>query len=118
MIFKGTPGLTRSIPDYQQKFKSWNDLNGKGNICFMQNEGKWTTNDTMKQWFLQHIIPGIKKDKQKRREEGQRVSRCGILDHSSSERGQQSDSSVASSSHDWRLAAIRRQLQLAVQSQV
>jgi len=73
MIFKGTKGVTRSIPDYKSSFKRWNDMYGEGKICFMQNMGKWTTNETMKQWFIHHIIPRIKSDKQKRRDEGQTV---------------------------------------------
>jgi len=73
MIFKGTKGVTRSIPDYKNNFKQWNDMYGDGKICFMQNQGKWTTNETMKKWFIDHIIPRIKEDKQKRRDEGQTV---------------------------------------------
>ena len=74
MIFKGTVGLTRSIPGYKDGFTKWNELYGDGKICFMQNQGKWTTNETMKEWFRDYIIPRIKKDKQRRRDEGQTVS--------------------------------------------
>ena len=74
MIFKGTGGLTRSIPGYKDGFTKWNELYADGKICFMQNQGKWTTNETMKEWFRDYIIPRIKKDKQQRRDEGQTVS--------------------------------------------
>ena len=74
MIFKGTGGLKRSIPGYKDGFTKWNELYADGKICFMQNQGKWTTNETMKEWFRDYIIPRIKKDKQQRRDEGQNVS--------------------------------------------
>jgi hypothetical protein len=74
MIFKGTSGLTRSIPGYKDGFTKWHELYAEGKICFMQNKGKWTTNSTMTEWFMNHIIPRIKKDKQRRRDEGQQVS--------------------------------------------
>ena len=74
LIFKGTRGLTRSIPGYKDGFTKWNELYGEGKICFMQNQGKWTTNRTMKDWFAGYIIPRIKKDKQRRRDAGEEVS--------------------------------------------
>lgn len=74
LIFKGTRGLTRSIPGYRDGFTKWNELYGEGKICFMQNQGKWTTNETMKQWFEGYIIPRIKKDKERRRDAGEEVS--------------------------------------------
>jgi len=74
LIFKGTRGLTRSIPGYKDGFTKWNELYGEGKICFMQNQGKWTTNTTMKQWFEGYIIPRIKKDKERRRDAGEEVS--------------------------------------------
>ena len=74
VIFKGTSGLTRSIPGYKDGFTKWNELYGEGKLCFMQNKGKWTTNKTMKEWFTGYIIPRIREDKQRRRDAGQQVS--------------------------------------------
>ena len=74
LIFKGTSGLIRSIPGYKDGFTKWNELYGEGKICFMQNQGKWTTNKTMKEWFTGYVIPRIKKDKQRRRDAGEEVS--------------------------------------------
>ena len=74
LIFKGTSGLTRSIPGYKDGFTKWNELYGEGKICFMQNRGKWTTNKTMKEWFTGYVIPRIKQDKQRRRDAGEEVS--------------------------------------------
>eukprot|EP00889_Picochlorum_renovo_P008956 jgi/Picre1/35986/NNA_003443.t1 len=65
LIFKGARGLTRSIPGYKDGFTKWNELYGEGKICFMQNQGKWTTNRTMKEWFAGYIIPRIKEGQAK-----------------------------------------------------
>ena len=74
LIFQGTRGLTRSISGYRDGFTKWNELYGEGKICFMQNQGKWITNTTMKRWFEGYIIPRIKKDKERRRDAGEEVS--------------------------------------------
>lgn len=74
MIFKGTAGRTSAIPGHEDGFTKWNELYNEGKICFMQNQGKWTTNQTMKEWFTGYIIPRIQEAKQKRRDAGQEVS--------------------------------------------
>ncbi len=75
-IFKGTKGKTGAIPGNNDGFKDYQELydaEGKRKVCFMQNKGKWSTNETMTQWFRDHFIPQVQKAKQARRENGEDV---------------------------------------------
>ena len=76
-IFKGTNKQTGAIPGNKDGFKKWQELydkEGENKICFMQNQGKWSTNDTMAQWFKEHFIPRVQLEKERRRSQGEIVS--------------------------------------------
>jgi hypothetical protein len=67
LIFKGKKGLTGAIPgDGGKAFQSLYDPEGIRKVCFMQNDGKWSTNQTMTQWFTEHFIPQVHAAKQAR----------------------------------------------------
>ena len=77
VIFKGTKKQTGAIPGHKEDFKTWQELYDdevENEICFMQNKGKWSTNDTMVQWFKEHFIPRVHVAKEKRRSQGEIVS--------------------------------------------
>ena len=77
VIFKGTKMQTGAIPGHKDDFKTWQELydeEGENEICFMQNKGKWSTNDTMVQWFKEHFIPRVHVAKARRRSKGEIVS--------------------------------------------
>jgi hypothetical protein len=70
LIFKGTKNKTGAIPGSKNGFKAFQRLyddEGNRKICFMQNEGKWSTNDTMVQWLKGHFIPQVHAAKAERR---------------------------------------------------
>ena len=71
LIFKGTKHKTGAIPGNKEGFKAFQGLydpDGKGKVCFMQNRGKWSTNETMTKWFTEHFIPQVQAAKEARRE--------------------------------------------------
>lgn len=77
IIFKGTKKQTGAIPGHKEGFETWQELydeEGEHEICFMQNKGKLSTNDTMVQWFKEHFIPSVHGAKEKRRSQGELVS--------------------------------------------
>ena len=77
IIFKGTKKQTGAIPGHKEGFETWQELydeEGEHEICFMQNKGKLSTNDTMVQWFQEHFIPSVHGAKEKWRSQGELVS--------------------------------------------
>jgi len=85
LIFKGTKGQTGAIPGNKDGFKAFQDFydrEGKHKVCFMQNKGKWSTNDTMVQWFEQHVIPQVhaaKEEREKRAAKETKVPRKYVV---------------------------------------
>ena len=76
-IFKGTKGQTGAIPGSKDGFKDYQklyDAEGERKVCFMQNSGKWSTNQTMAKWFQDHFIPQVQAAKEARRVAGDDVS--------------------------------------------
>jgi hypothetical protein len=76
LIFKGTAGQLRAIPGYKKGFQAYQSLyspDDEGKLCFMQNTSKWSTNQTMQTWFIDHFIPEVKAAKQARRDKGEEV---------------------------------------------
>ena len=77
LIFKGMAGKVGGIPGYKEDFKAYQSLyspdDQERKVCFMQNTNKWSTNQTMKKWFIDHFLPEVKAAKQARRDAGENV---------------------------------------------
>jgi hypothetical protein len=77
LIFKGTAGKVGAIPGYKEGFQAYQSLYSPNDqarkVCFMQNKGKWSTNDTMTKWFTEHFIPNVVTAKDARRAAGEDV---------------------------------------------